>query len=112
MPIELFLSVPQMWTAPANLHMVQAAKAAGISRVELVYEPQCAAAFFTHAVQPRNLAVHNVILIADIGGGTGDFVSYECRSNLGDGAKVGLQLIGEAEGKQILSATRCLYDEF
>jgi len=102
MPIELFLSVPQMWTPPANLQMVQAAKAAGIARVELVYEPQCAAAYYTHAVKdrwPRQLAMHDVIMIADIGGGTGDFVSYECRNNLEDGAKVGLQLVGEAEGK-------------
>ena len=90
-----------MWKGPANKVMTDAAKAAGIDYVELFYEPQCAAAFFTHNIkdrQPKQLTVGDVLLIADIGGGTGDFVSYEFKSDCDSGAKVGLKMVGTAEG--------------
>ncbi|KAK5731970.1 hypothetical protein LTR17_010922 [Elasticomyces elasticus] len=80
MPVEVFLSVPQMWKAPANLRMTTAAKRAGIKYVELVYEPQSAAGYFTGRIRhelPRTVDVGDVLLVADLGGGTGDFVSLK-----------------------------------
>ena len=66
-----------------------------------MYEPQCAAAYFTHQIKdrlPQQASEGDVILIADIGGGTGDFVSYEFCQDAVAGAKVGLKLVGTAEG--------------
>ncbi|KAK4575250.1 hypothetical protein LTR86_001102 [Recurvomyces mirabilis] len=101
MPLELLLSVPQMWKAPANRHMTTAAKCAGIEHVELVYEPQCAAAFYTYTVKdkmPRQMKAGDVLLVADIGGGTGDFVSYRLESGSDDGAAVQLCVAKDAKG--------------
>ena len=100
--MQLFLSIPQMWKAPANRIMVNAAENAGVEYVELVYEPQCAAAYYTYYIKdeiPKDLTAGDVILVADIGGGTGDFVSYECAQDSSAGAKVGLRVVGNARGK-------------
>ena len=81
--------------------MTNAAKSAGIEYVELVYEPQCAAASFLYDIRdriPRQLNRGDVLLVIDIGGGTGDSVSYEFTQDSGGGAKVGLRMIGHAQG--------------
>ena len=78
LPIDLFISVPQMWTPVANRKMVLAAKNANVGSVRLVYEPECAAAFviaqelMTQTNGPITdwLSADDVILVADIGGGT------------------------------------------
>ncbi|KAK4958369.1 hypothetical protein LTR10_004795 [Elasticomyces elasticus] len=101
MPIELFLSVPQMWKAPANIIMTEAAKRAGVMYVELVYEPQSAAGYFAGNVKhrvPKYLGPGDGLLVADIGGGTGDFVSLGFESSSADGAKVRFTTVGTPEG--------------
>ncbi|GAB1740506.1 hypothetical protein NU219Hw_g5609t1 [Hortaea werneckii] len=100
MEIEVFISVPQMWKAPANRFMTQSAKAAGFKYVELVYEPHCAAAYYANNIMntPRQLSRGDVLIIADIGGGTGDFVSYEFGGPGDDGAKMPLSIVGNPEG--------------
>ncbi|KAK5729500.1 hypothetical protein LTR17_011920 [Elasticomyces elasticus] len=100
MDVELFLSVPQMWKAPANLQMTKAAREAGFDFVRLVYKPQCAAGFFTENVKhlSRGIVVGDVAIVADIGGGTGDFVSLEYKSSRGDGAQVQLEVVGVPQG--------------
>ncbi|TKA71486.1 hypothetical protein B0A55_06946 [Friedmanniomyces simplex] len=99
--VEVFLSVPQMWKLPANDRMQTAAKDAGIKHVELVYEPQCAAGYYVcinkHKL-PQYLDQDDIALVADVGGGTGDFVSYSFESSSSDGAKVRLQIVGKPEG--------------
>lgn len=103
MPVELFLSVPQMWRSPANRRMTMAAKRAGVPYVELVYEPQCAVAFYTYKIRSNKSAeikTGQIVLVADIGGGTGDFASYELTSDSSTGASVGLALVGVAKGEQ------------
>lgn len=101
--MKLFLSVPQMWKRPECREMGLTAKDAGIDYVELVYEPQCAAAYYTHKMKDQPLRsqhqIGDVLLVADIGGGTGDFVSYVFRSDLANGAEVALEMIGAADGK-------------
>ena len=72
--------------------MTKGAKDAGIPHVELVYEPHCAAAYFAHKVRDRvnmQLKTGDVVIVADIGGGTGDFVSYKLKTDSNLGAKVG-----------------------
>ncbi|TKA83014.1 hypothetical protein B0A55_00863, partial [Friedmanniomyces simplex] len=99
--VEVFLSVPQMWKLPANDRMQRAAKDAGIKHVELVYEPQCAAGYYVSINKhklPQYLDQDDIALVADVGGGTGDFVSYSFESSSSDGAKVRLQIVGKPEG--------------
>lgn len=81
--------------------MTLAAKAAGFEYVELVYEPQSAAAYNMHAIEDgmhQHVKLGDVLLVADLGGGTGDFVSYEFCDEGSAGAKVRLKTIGEATG--------------
>ncbi|KAK3653759.1 hypothetical protein LTR22_011138 [Elasticomyces elasticus] len=99
---ELFLSVPQMWKSPGNRKMTVAAQRAGVEHVELVYEPQCAAGYFTGSIKnqhPQWLDAKQVLLVADVGGGTGDFVSFAYGGSSRDGAKVALRTVKEPEGE-------------
>ena len=91
-----------MWNPPAALQMQKAAKAAGIPLVELVFEPQCAAAYFTHnigQILPEQLLPGQILSIADVGGGTGDFVSYKVMTECSSGASVGLKLARPSIGR-------------
>ncbi|KAK5738235.1 hypothetical protein LTR17_006112 [Elasticomyces elasticus] len=110
MPVELFLSAPQMWKAPANITMTAAAKSAGTKHVELVYEPQSAAGYFVGNVKyrvPKYLGLGDVLLVADVGGGTGDFVSLGFESSSADGAKVRSTTVGTPIGKSAKFPSFC-----
>lgn len=80
--------------------MSQAAKKAGVNYVEIVHEPQCAAAYFIHHIKggPNQLQAGDVLMIPDIGGETGDFVSYKITDDIDNGAGIGLETVGTAEG--------------
>ncbi|KXT06794.1 hypothetical protein AC578_7118 [Pseudocercospora eumusae] len=101
METNVFISVPQMWKPPANRRIVEATRKAGIKHVELVYEPQCAAAFYTEGIQnesPPGLPAGSLIHVNDIGNGTGDFVTYKVVADSSEGAEIQLQLVGTATG--------------
>lgn len=99
---EVFLSVPQMWPVESNNVMLEAAKRAGFGRVELVYEPHCAMGAFGHMLQRRSLpsVLQNgdIIHVADAGGGTADFVSYQIDVSDGEGAHMLLKVVKEPTG--------------
>jgi hypothetical protein len=98
-----------MWKPPANIIMTDAADVKNVSRVQLVYEPQVAAAYLIHKFKDhltKQLAVGDIILVADIGGGTGDFVSYVVTTGTGEGAAVGLRIFKQAEGMKSLLLLR------
>ncbi len=79
-----------------NLIITKAAIRAGAYHVQLVYEPQCAAAYFTEKVKkgvPKWFVIGDTLLIADLGGGTGDFVLYRFVEDSTAGAKITLRLI-------------------
>lgn len=102
MPTKLLLSVPKMWEVPESHKMATAAKAAGVDHVDILYEPQCAAAYLLDDIIKRptltaSMRVGSVILVADPGGGTGDFVAYEIVAGAGH-LKFDLQQIGTARG--------------
>lgn len=107
LPVKVFLSVPLMWKAPANRTMLEAAKRADLGFVELVHEPECAAAYYTHRIadnpQPEHVPGYELI-ICDIGGGTGDFVTMQYQSLLCDGAKVKLAALDRTTGKPSIQA--------
>lgn len=104
MEIKVFISVPQMWKAPANRLMTTSAKAAGLSHVELVYEPHCAAAFYAKNVMhtPNQLSKGDILIVADIGGGTADLVSYEFGGPGKDGAAMPLSLAANPKGESCI----------
>jgi hypothetical protein len=101
MPIVAFVSVPQMWKAPANRLMSLAAKSTGAATVELVLEPRCAAAYYLQNVtavssESAYFSAGDAILVVDIGGGTCDIVCYALDDSIG--AQGRLITIGEANG--------------
>ncbi|KAK3628242.1 hypothetical protein LTR56_018756 [Elasticomyces elasticus] len=100
LPMELFLSVPQMWKPPANIRMTTAAKRAGVAHVELIPEPQCALGYYmgNMAHRPKSFDIGDETIVADLGGGTGDFASYAYASAGSEGAKIRLRTVGTAEG--------------
>lgn len=70
--------------------------------MELVFEPQCAAASFANNVQRKypllHMQVGDELVILDLGGGTGDTVSYRLRSSTGRGANVDLEVARQPKG--------------
>lgn len=82
--------------------MAKAAEQAGIPKIELVYEPQCAAATFSANAQRSRtlkLSVGDQLAIVDVGGGTADCVTYELLSSTLRGANVDLKAVGEPKGR-------------
>jgi hypothetical protein len=75
---EVVLTVPASFDAAAREHTVEAALAAGIDQVILLEEPQ--AAFYAWLDRRgdawrQELAVGDVVLVVDVGGGTTDFAA-------------------------------------
>lgn len=105
MPIELWISVPQMWEPPACKKMLRAgekiAKKVGVKWVKLIYEPECATAWHLHSVKNIHVAGYHVgdeIVVCDIGGATGDFTRVIYETDPTDGAQVILRNAGDATG--------------
>ncbi|KAK5171043.1 uncharacterized protein LTR77_004187 [Saxophila tyrrhenica] len=104
-PVHLFIGVPQMWDSVVNKMLTDAARAAGCASVDTVHESRCATAFYTHGL--RSLAsasfqIGDIVLVADIGGGTGDFVTFRLGDDPEDGAQVKLFQVGTPDGKSTL----------
>ena len=90
-PIKVFISVPRMWTPSANKVINDAAQKAGIKRVELVWEPVCAAAHYNHIIKDKPPAGHDTglgIIVLDLGGGTGDVQLLRYGDSAKNGATV------------------------
>ncbi|KAM3507970.1 hypothetical protein MY10362_001473 [Beauveria mimosiformis] len=69
-------SVPAVWSDAAKNATLEAAKAAGISPVTLIKEPEAAALYSIRQLDVF-LAPGDIIVICDAGGGTVDLISYE-----------------------------------
>ncbi|KAK5697160.1 hypothetical protein LTR97_007295 [Elasticomyces elasticus] len=82
MQVRVRLSVPQMWSMPARQRMQNAAEAAGLTLVLLVSEPENAMAFCLQQLVKKEkrygaiLRKGDRILVADLGCGTADIVTY------------------------------------
>ncbi|KAK3072393.1 hypothetical protein LTR53_006886 [Teratosphaeriaceae sp. CCFEE 6253] len=112
MPIQLFVSVPQMWTPPANRRMAIAAKSDKIETVTLLWEPHNAAAYFAERIRyhPRGLAEQDCVLVVDAGAGTADLCTLQIMSSIGNGSKVQLETVGKPEGA--LHGSQSVNEEF
>ncbi|KAK4901063.1 hypothetical protein LTR49_027337 [Elasticomyces elasticus] len=112
MPVELSLSVPQMWKAPANITMTMAAKCAGIKHVKLVYEPQSAAGYFAGNIKyktPTYMGLDDVLLVADIELISAAVLALGFETLSANGTKVLFTTVGNPEGKFLTSTNflRC-----
>ena len=108
MPVVMLLGVPQMWGPECNLILTVAAKAAGVDRVELVREPHCAAAKIVNDMRRWLSASDNIkegddVIVADIGGGTGDFVTFNVVNGSDETAV--LKVVGETGKTHMLYMT-------
>ncbi|KAM3494059.1 hypothetical protein MY3957_002655 [Beauveria namnaoensis] len=74
--VEYVMSVPAVWSDAAKNATLEAAKAAGISPVTLIKEPEAAALYSIRQLDAF-LTPGDVIVICDAGGGTVDLISYE-----------------------------------
>jgi hypothetical protein len=97
---EVVLTVPASFDAAARELTVEAAKAAGLVHLTLLEEPQAAFYAWLDAHRDawrKNVKVGELILVADVGGGTTDFTLIEVGSEDGN-----LALTRLAVGEHIL----------
>lgn len=81
--------------------MVEAAKAAGVDSVEVVYEAQSALGYYVAFLKQYRPGAHgpgDEILVADLGCGTGDFTLSELGESSDQGAEVSLNCLAKLKG--------------
>ncbi|EME83886.1 uncharacterized protein MYCFIDRAFT_195090 [Pseudocercospora fijiensis CIRAD86] len=100
MPKRARVSMPQLWSPKARARVLRAVHSAGANIVVPASEPQCAIADFLDKTVLANLPTvpkkGDYILVADLGCGTGDFVLYQLKDDLGVGTP--LDAVGKANG--------------
>jgi molecular chaperone DnaK (HSP70) len=80
-PLEFVVTVPAIWSDLAKDKTKQACqKAASLeatkSPIHLVSEPEAAAIYALHGLDPHGLKVNDTVVVVDAGGGTVDLISY------------------------------------
>lgn len=104
-PLELFISTPQIWAPATNLAMIEAGKRMA-SKCAIVPEPLCAAAFVlndeinvgSQSNTNVTLGVDDLVLVADLGGGTADLVLFRLCSAPANGPNFTLEVVRPANG--------------
>lgn len=84
-PLEFVVTVPAIWSDLAKDKTKQACqRASGISHtnvpIHLISEPEAAAIYALHGLDPHGLSVGDSFVICDAGGGTVDLISYTITS--------------------------------
>ncbi|KAK1658362.1 hypothetical protein BDP55DRAFT_398047 [Colletotrichum godetiae] len=87
-PLEFVVTVPAIWSDLAKDKTKQACqRAAGLNTVtntiapiHLVSEPEAAAIYALHGLDPHGLKVDDTVVVVDAGGGTVDLISYTITS--------------------------------
>ncbi|KAF6817805.1 Chaperone protein DnaK [Colletotrichum sojae] len=80
-PLEFVVTVPAIWSDLAKDKTRQACqKAVGLGTtnapIHLVSEPEAAAIYALHGLDPHGLRVGDTVVVVDAGGGTVDLISY------------------------------------
>ncbi|RXG48358.1 hypothetical protein VDGE_07654 [Verticillium dahliae] len=80
-PLEFCVTVPAIWSELAKHNTKQACqKANGLvatpSHIHLVSEPEAAAIYALHGLDPHGLKMDDTIVVVDAGGGTVDLILY------------------------------------
>lgn len=101
MPIHVVITIPAIWGNQAIQTMKEAAAssilqscAAGLTTYEFLSEPEAAVQAYARELQLK-LDVGDIVMVADLGGGTGDIISYQ---KAGEGDKNYLELVEAAPG--------------
>lgn len=84
---EIVLTVPASFDAMARDLTVEAAKAAGFEHLTLLEEPQAAFYSWLDSLGEswrKDVNVHDLVLVADVGGGTTDFTLIEVGEEAGN----------------------------
>jgi molecular chaperone DnaK (HSP70) len=105
-PHHLFLCVPEIWAPASNLAMVEAAKRAGADQCSIVPESLCVAACVLHDElnvdifrgATSRLQENDLILVADLGGGTADLVLFKLCSAIAGGPNFQIEVLKPATG--------------
>jgi len=84
-PLEFVLTVPAIWSDLAKDKTKKACEAALASAdvkapVHLISEPEAAAIYALHGLDPHGLKIGDSFVICDAGGGTVDLISYTITS--------------------------------
>ncbi len=80
-PLEFVVTVPAIWSDLAKDKTMKACKrAAGLSTsnasIHLISEPEAAAIYALHGLDPHGLELGDSFVVCDAGGGTVDLISY------------------------------------
>lgn len=78
-PLSFCLTVPAIWSELAKEKTLKACKNAGItseSDIMIVSEPEAAAIYALHGLDPHGLQTGDTFVLCDAGGGTVDLISY------------------------------------
>ncbi|KAF7194655.1 hypothetical protein HII31_03917 [Pseudocercospora fuligena] len=102
MKVVLFLSVPEMWHAPCNRVMSEAARNTGeCDALQLVYEGQASTAYYLHHMvvpSQAQFVAGQEFIVADAGGGTMDINRYVIGKNSNAGASASLMKTAPSAG--------------
>lgn len=83
-PLEFILTVPAIWSDLAKSKTLDACQRAGgpfqNRPITLISEPEAAAIYTMHGLDPHGLQVNESFVICDAGGGTVDLISYTITS--------------------------------
>ncbi|OJJ07215.1 hypothetical protein ASPVEDRAFT_876971 [Aspergillus versicolor CBS 583.65] len=82
MNLQYILTLPAVWPDKAKYKLLEAAVGAGADykNVSLVSEPEAAALYTLRAIQPNTVAINDVFIVCDAGGGTVDLISYRIKN--------------------------------
>jgi len=76
-PIEYIITVPAVWSDAAQAKTRSCAEAAGMGKnLQIISEPEAAAIYALHAMDPHSIQVGDTFVLCDAGGGTVDLISY------------------------------------
>ena len=77
-PIEYIITVPAVWTDQAQALTRACAFNAGMGKdLQIISEPEAAAIYALHAMDPHSIEVGDTFVLCDAGGGTVDLISYK-----------------------------------
>lgn len=83
-PLEFILTVPAIWSDLAKSKTLEACQRAGGPfqgrPITLISEPEAAAIYTMHGLDPHGLQIGDSFVICDAGGGTVDLISYTITS--------------------------------
>ncbi|KAL8851909.1 MAG: hypothetical protein Q9221_003236 [Calogaya cf. arnoldii] len=80
-PVEYIITVPAVWSDIAQAKTRSCAEDAGMGKqLMIISEPEAAAIYALHAMDPHSIKIGDTFVLCDAGGGTVDLISYTVSS--------------------------------